>query len=347
MRTRTFLLDAGVDVRAFASEVVRAGGEPKPLEEHGRVAAMTAVLDDDSTARLSSLPGVHRVLSAPTPWPKVARRGPGTRLVEISVGGARKDRIVVGDDRPVVIAGPCAVESVEQLDACAKAIAGCGGRLLRGGAFKPRTSPYSFAGHGQTGLRMLREVADRHRMGVVTEVLDPRDVEAVALHADVLQIGARTMSDFALLRAVAAVDKPVLLKRSPSATLDDWLHAAEHLANAGARQIILCERGVRGFDDAARNLVDLAAVPLLRLRTDLPVLVDPSHGVGVRRAVLPIAAAAIAAGADGVMVECHPDPGVSRSDGPQALQLSSLPRLFAQVEAIAQAVRPSLEAAAE
>jgi 3-deoxy-7-phosphoheptulonate synthase len=219
--------------------------------------------------------------------------------------------------------------------------------LLRGGAYKPRTSPYAFAGSGADALRVLREVADRHRLSVITEVLDLRDVDVVARHADVLQIGARTMSDFALLRAVAGAGKPTLLKRAPSATLDEWLHAAEHLANAGNEQIILCERGVRGFDPAARNLLDLAAVPLLRQRTDLPIFVDPSHGVGVRRAVLPMAAAAIAAGADGVMVECHPDPGVSRSDGPQALLLSSLPGLFARVDAIAAAVRPVLDAAAE
>ncbi|MBX7196890.1 MAG: hypothetical protein K1X94_32875, partial [Sandaracinaceae bacterium] len=217
MRSRTFLLDGSIDPRTFAAEVVRVGGDPKPLEENGRVVAMTAVLDDASTAHLAHRQGVLRVLSAPTPWPKVARRGPGVRCVEVAVG---HEPVVFGDERPVIIAGPCAVESEEQLEACARAIAACGGRLLRGGAFKPRTSPYSFAGHGQAALRILREVADRHGMGVVTEVLDPRDVDAVAQSADVLQIGARTMIDFALLRAVAAVDKPVLLKRAPSATLD-------------------------------------------------------------------------------------------------------------------------------
>lgn len=344
MRSRTFLLDDSADTRAFVAEVVRAGGEPKVLEDDGGVAAVSAMLDDDAAAHLAALPGVLRTLSAKVAWPRVARRAPGVRGVEV---GSRRDRVTIGGDRPVVIAGPCAVESETQLDACARAIAACGGRLLRGGAYKPRTSPYAFAGAGVEGLRLLREVADRHRLAIVTEVLDPRDVDVVARHADVLQIGARTMSDFALLRAVGAANKPVLLKRSPSATLDDWLHAAEHIANAGSEQIILCERGVRGFDPAARNLVDLAAVPLLRMRTDLPVIVDPSHGIGVRRAVIPIAAAAIAAGADGVMVECHPDPGVARSDGPQALLLSSLPGLFARVDVIAAAVRPVLDAAAE
>ncbi len=344
MRSRTFLLDESADTRAFVAEVVRAGGEPKLLEDNGRVAAVTAPLDDEATAFLGARPEVVRVLSAPVAWPRVARRSPGVRGVEV---GTRRDRVIIGGDRPVVIAGPCAVESETQLEACARAIAACGGRLLRGGAYKPRTSPYAFAGSGSEALRLLRDVADRHRLAVVTEVLDPREVDVVARHADVLQIGARTMSDFALLRAVGAIGKPVLLKRSPSATLDEWLHAAEHVANAGSEQIVLCERGVRGFDPAARNLLDLAAVPLLRQRTDLPVIVDPSHGVGVRRAVIPLAAAAIAAGADGVMVECHPDPGVAKSDGPQALLLSSLPGLFARVEAIAAAVRPVLDAAAE
>ncbi len=343
MRTRTILFDDGLSpdaVRSLSADVVRAGGEPKPLIDGERVAGLTAVLDDHDAAHLARRPGVARVLSAACPYPRVARSGPGTRLVEIAVGRG-KDRVAIGSDEPVVIAGPCAVEGLDQLEACARAVAGCGGRLLRGGAFKPRTSPYAFAGHGVDALRMLREVGDRHRLGVVTEVLDPRDVDAVAAHADVLQIGARTMSDFALLRAVGGAKKPVLLKRSPSATLDELLLAAEHLAHAGAESIVLCERGVRGFDPAARNLLDLAAVPLLRARTDLPIVVDPSHGVGVRRAVLPLAAAAIAAGADGVLVECHPDPGVARSDGPQALPLASLPRLVAQVEAIARVARPS------
>jgi 3-deoxy-7-phosphoheptulonate synthase len=344
MRSRTFLLDESADTRAFIADVVRAGGEPKILEDGARIGAISTTLDDEATAFLASRAGVLRVLSAPVAWPLVARRSPGVRAVDV---GSRRDRITIGGDRPVVIAGPCAVESETQLEACARAIVACGGRLLRGGAYKPRTSPYAFAGSGVDALRMLREVADRHRLAVITEVLDLRDVEVVARHADVLQIGARTMSDFALLRAVGSAGKPVLLKRSPAATLDEWLHAAEHLANAGCDQIVLCERGVRGFDPAARNLVDLAAVPLLRMRTDLPIIVDPSHGVGVRRAVIPIAAAAIAAGADGVMVECHPDPGVARSDGPQALLLTALPGLFARVDAVAAAVRPVLDAAAE
>ena len=351
MRARMFLLadDADAEVaKSIAQELVRVGAEARALEEFGRIRAFSAMLDDESAAHIARRRGVARVLSTPSAHPLSGHRGGTTREVHVRVGaGSARDHVVIGGDHPVVIAGPCAVESREQLEACARAIAGAGGRLLRGGAYKPRTSPYAFAGGGPEALMLLREVADRHRLGVVTEVLDPRDVATVAAHADLLQIGARTMGDVALLREVGRARKPVLLKRSPSATLDELLSAAEHLMHAGATEVVLCERGVRGFDPSSRNLLDLAAVPLLRQRTDLPILVDPSHGVGVRAAVMPMAAAAIAVGADGVIVECHPDPGVARSDGVQALSLDVVPRLFAQTLAIAAAVRPSMAAAAE
>lgn len=345
MRTRLFLLHEHADEAAraaFAQELVRVGAEAKLLSEEGGGRGFIANVDDDDAAFLARHRVVARVLAAPSSHPLAGLRGGGgTREVIVPCGPAR-DRVVIGGEHPVVIAGPCAVESEVQLEACAQAVAAAGGRLLRGGAYKPRTSPYAFAGGGTSALTLLREVAERHRLGVVTEVLDPRDVERVAEYADLLQIGARNMGDVALLREVGKVRKPVLLKRSPSATLDELLSAAEHVLHAGATDLVLCERGVRGFDPAARNLLDLSAVPLLRLRTDLPVLVDPSHGVGVRAAVLPMAAAAIAAGADGVIVECHPDAGVARSDGLQALSLSSLPRLFAQTHALAMAIRPSM-----
>ncbi len=349
MRQRTILLDERLDdaaTRGLARDLVRLGVEARPLHERDRVVGFVAVLDDEGAARMAKKTGVCRVLSAPSPHPLAGHRGGGPRVVRVRAGSAR-DHVEIGGDAPVVIAGPCAIESLEQLEACARAVAGAGGRLFRAGAYKPRTSPYAFAGGGSEVLAMLREVADRHRLGVVTEVLDPRDVGIVAAHADLLQIGARTMADVALLREVGRARRPVLLKRAPAATLDELLSAAEHLLHAGATDVVLCERGVRGFDPASRNLLDLAAVPLLRLRTELPVIVDPSHGVGVRSAVLPMAAAAIAAGADGVMVECHPDAGMARSDGVQALSLEVLPRLFAQTHAIASAIRPSMATAAE
>ncbi len=344
MKHCVFLLAQGHLPSALSSEIVRIGAEPRALEEGGAIIAYSATVDEAALAHLRGTPSVARVLEGPTPHPLAARRSLGTRAVDVSIG---PELVRLGGEQPVVIAGPCAVESEAQLEACARAIAALGGRFLRGGAYKPRTSPYAFAGEGERALELLRVVADRHRLAVVTEVLDPRDAERVARFADVLQIGARTMSDFALLRAVAAVGKPVLLKRAPSATLEEWLLSAEHLLHAGARDVVLCERGVRGFDPAARNLLDLAAVPLLRQRTDLPIFVDPSHGTGVRKAVLPMAAAAVAAGADGVLVECHPDAGVARSDGPQALPLAALPRLFGLVQGISALVRPSLDAAAE
>lgn len=348
MRTRTILLLDDVDetrVRAIAADLVRLGIEAKKLEEGGRTRGFVAVVEDEDAAKIAKMSGIFRVLSAPSPSPLASRRSGVVRTVVVRLSG--RDRLEIGGDAPVVIAGPCAIESREQLEACARAVAACGGRWLRAGAYKPRTSPYAFSGNGGDVLPLLREVADRHRLGVVTEVLDPRDVDLVAAVADVLQVGARTMADVALLRAVGSARKPVLLKRSPAATLDELLAAAEHLLVAGASDVVLCERGVRGFDPSSRNLLDLAAVPLLRRRTDLPILVDPSHGVGVRGAVLPLAAAAIAVGADGVMVECHPDPGVAKSDGVQAIPLDALPRLFAQTHAICAAARPALAAAAE
>jgi 3-deoxy-7-phosphoheptulonate synthase len=232
------------------------------------------------------------------------------------------------------------VESEEQLDACARAASAAGAAILRGGAFKPRTSPYSFQGHGDSGLEMLRAVADRHGLAVVTEVLSPDAVSRVAEHADMLQIGSRNMQNFALLRAAGQSSRPILLKRGMSATLEEWLLAAEYIADAGNDRIVLCERGVRNFDPTARNLLDLAAVPLVRERTKLPIIVDPSHGVGVRSAIPAMALASVAAGADGVMLECHPDPGSARSDGFQALlpdQLVALGAKLRSVEAVCRA----------
>jgi 3-deoxy-7-phosphoheptulonate synthase len=237
------------------------------------------------------------------------------------------------------VAGPCAVESPEQLDASALAASNAGATILRGGAYKPRTSPYSFQGLGEEGLPLLRAIADRHGLAVLTEVMDPAAVGVVATFADALQVGSRNMQNFPLLRAVGRQRRPVVLKRGMSATLEEWLLAAEYIAQEGNQDIILCERGVRSFDPASRNLLDLAAVPLLRARTHLPILVDPSHGVGVRHAIGPMALAAVAAGADGLMLECHPDPGLARSDGFQALTPAELLAIADRARAVALAVR--------
>lgn len=266
---------------------------------------------------------------------------------------ARASRTVVrlangasfGGQEVAVCAGPCSVESREQLEATAKAVAAHGANVLRGGAFKPRTSPYAFQGLGADALKMLREAADRYGMAVVTEVLDPRDVELVAGHADMLQIGARNMQNFSLLREAGESRKPVLLKRGMSATIEEWLMAAEYLLVAGNSDVVLCERGVRSFDSATRNLLDIAAVPLLQGLTHLPIIVDPSHGTGVARLVSPMALAGVAAGADGLLVEVHPDPAKAASDGPQSLTFAQFEALMGQVHIVAQALGRRIPAA--
>jgi 3-deoxy-7-phosphoheptulonate synthase len=326
------LLDEGLSseqVRVVEQAVRRAGGDPKKLSHEGRVAIDARGADRLSLGRPH---GVAMVLAPAPAYPKVAATGNGTR--PITIGPA-----VLGDGSFVLTAGPCAVESREQLFACAAAVRDAGGLLLRGGAFKPRTSPYSFQGHGEDALVLLREAADHHGLGVVTEVMEPGTVGIVAELADALQIGSRNMQNFALLKAVGKTTRPIVLKRGMSATLDEWLLAAEYVADAGNDRIILCERGVRSFDPAARNLLDLAAVPLLRERTSLPIVVDPSHGVGVRSAIPAAARAAAAIGADGVMIEVHPDPGVAMSDGFQALPLGALGPLAKSLMRVHDAVK--------
>ena len=272
---------------------------------------------------------------------KLARRDarPERTVVRLATGAA------FGGDALAICAGPCSVESREQIDATAAAVARAGANILRGGAFKPRTSPYAFQGLGQHGLELLRAAADRHGLAVVTEVLDPRDVGAVARYADMLQIGARNMQNFALLREAGECGKPVLLKRGFAATVDEWLMAAEYLLVAGNPNVVLCERGVRSFDPSTRNVLDLSVVPLLAEMTHLPVIVDPSHGTGVARLVEPMALAGIAAGADGLLVEVHPDPSNAASDGQQSLTPEAFATLLARLEGVAAAVGRRLPAA--
>jgi 3-deoxy-7-phosphoheptulonate synthase len=243
-----------------------------------------------------------------------------------------------GGEALALCAGPCSVESEAQIDATAAAVAAAGATVLRGGAFKPRTSPYAFQGLGRRGLALLRAAADRHGLAVVTEVLDPRDVEMVAEYADMLQIGARNMQNFALLREAGLAAKPILLKRGFAATVDEWLMAAEYVLVEGNSQVVLCERGVRSFDSATRNLLDLSVVPLLAELTHLPVIVDPSHGTGLARLVEPMSLAAVAAGADGLLVEVHPDPAGAVSDGPQSLTLEQFASLASKLAEVAAAV---------
>jgi 3-deoxy-7-phosphoheptulonate synthase len=234
-------------------------------------------------------------------------------------------------DTLVVIAGPCAVEDRAQLFAVAERAARAGAGMLRGGAYKPRTSRHAFQGLGQEGLELLREAAQRTGLPVVTEVLDPRDVERVAGYADLLQIGSRNMQNFALLREVGRQPRPVLLKRGAAATVDEFVKAADYVAGEGNVDIVLCERGIRTFDPAVRHTLDLAAVPLLQQSCPWPVVVDPSHGTGRADLVPAMALAALAAGADGIMIEVHPDPERALCDGPQALRPDDFDHLMAQV----------------
>jgi 3-deoxy-7-phosphoheptulonate synthase len=244
--------------------------------------------------------------------------------------------VQIGGPELVLMAGPCSVESEEQIHTVASIVAGHGTKVLRGGAFKPRTSPYSFQGLGEPGLRWLRQAADAHGLLVVTEVLDPRHVELVAAYADILQIGARNMQNFALLKEVGRCEKPVLLKRGLAATLEEFLMAAEYMLAAGNTRVILCERGIRTFSDHTRFTLDVGIIPALKEASSLPVIVDPSHAAGARAKVIPLALAGIAAGADGLIVEVHHEPERALSDGAQSL----LPEQFAQLTEKLTALAP-------
>ncbi|MBD5605469.1 MAG: 3-deoxy-7-phosphoheptulonate synthase [Candidatus Eremiobacteraeota bacterium] len=288
-------------------------------------------------AQFAGLDGVESVVPISRSYKLVSREARSERSV-VRVN----DRVSFGGARLAICAGPCSVESREQLEATAAAVSRAGANVLRGGAFKPRTSPYAFQGLGEDGLRFLRDAADRHGLAVVTEVLDPRDVELVATYTDVLQIGARNMQNFTLLREVGGARRPVLLKRGIAATIDEWLMAAEYIVAAGNHDVVLCERGIRSYDTQTRNLLDLSAVPVVQGLTHLPVIVDPSHGTGVRALVAPMSLAAVAGGADGLIVEVHPNPAAAFSDGPQSLTLPSFADLMVRLAPVAAAVGRTL-----
>jgi 3-deoxy-7-phosphoheptulonate synthase len=283
------------------------------------------------------LPGVERVVRILHPF-KLASRDfhPADRVITLA-NGAR-----LGGPEVLVMAGPCAVESEAQLRATAEIVASAGVRVLRGGAFKPRTSPYSFQGLGAEGLRLLRAVADEHGMAVVTEVMTPEDVGLVADHADVLQIGTRNMSNFALLRAAGGAGRPILLKRGLGATIEELLQAAEYVLSHGNEDVAVCERGIRTFEPSTRFTLDINAVPVLEGLTHLPIVVDPSHATGRRDLVAPIARAAVACGADGLLIEVHPDPAQALSDGPQSLDPPAFAALMKELARVAAAVGRSV-----
>ena len=244
--------------------------------------------------------------------------------------------IKIGGSEIVVMAGPCAVESLEQLREAAQAVKACGAKFLRGGAFKPRTSPYDFQGLGKDGLKLLRQVADEFNLGVVTEIVDKDDIETFCEYTDVLQVGARNMQNFQMLKALGNCAKPILLKRGLSATISEWLNAAEYIMNGGNEQVIFCERGIRTYETFTRNTLDLSAVAAVKELSHLPIIVDPSHGTGRWKMVAPMARAAIAAGADGLIIEVHPHPEKALSDGDQSLRPEAFKELMENLNGIAK-----------
>lgn len=275
------------------------------------------------------MPGVEKVVSVTESYKLVSREFKPEDTV-IDVGG-----VFIGGDHLAVMAGPCAVESREQLMESAYAVKNGGAQFLRGGAYKPRTSPYAFQGLEEKGLQMLAEAREETGLKIVTEVVDVQSVPLVSAYCDVLQIGARNMQNFQLLKAAGRAGKPVLLKRGLAATIEEWLNAAEYIMNEGNYNVIMCERGIRTFETYTRNTLDLSAVAALKNMTHLPVIVDPSHGTGRWKLVRPMARAAVAAGADGLMIEVHPNPAMALSDGPQSLTPENFNTLMRELTSIA------------
>ncbi len=291
---------------------------------------------------LRAMPGVNEVVRVSKPYKLVSRENhPDASTVTV---GAQGD-VHIGPDTFVLIAGPCAVETAEQTFEAADMAQAAGATMLRGGAYKPRTSPYAFQGLGRRGLEILAAAGAEVGLPIVTEVVDASDVELVASYADMLQIGTRNMQNFALLQACGAAGKPVMLKRGLTATIEEWLMAAEYIAQRGNLDIVLCERGIRTFDTTTRNTLDISAVPVIRSLSHLPVMIDPSHSAGRRDLVLPLSRAAVAVGADAVMVDIHPQPEKALCDGPQALVQADLEELAASMAGIAGVVGRRLASA--
>ena len=282
------------------------------------------------------LDGVQEVLRITEPY-KLASRTFRSHNTVVTIGDLR-----VGGDEVVVMAGPCSAETEEQVEASAAAIKNAGAKVLRGGAFKPRSSPYSFQGLGEDGLRILRSAADRHNLKLVSEVMDISQIELVERYAHILQVGARNMQNFTLLRELGRTRTPVLLKRGISATIEEWLLSAEYILSGGNMNVMLCERGIRTFESYTRNTLDISAIPVVQQLSHLPVLVDPSHGTGRRDKVTPMARAAVAAGADGLLIEVHSDPDHALSDGAQSLFPAQFDRLMAELRIIAPAIGRSI-----
>ncbi len=281
--------------------------------------------------RLELLPGVEEVITVTKPYKLSSREfHPQNTIVKVN-------NLAIGSDEIIIMAGPCAVESEDQLLVTAQAVKAAGAHILRGGAFKPSTSPYHFRGLGEEGLKLLARAREETGLPVITEVMTPTDVELVASYADILQIGARNMQNFTLLDEVGKINKPVMLKRGLSSTIQEWLLAAEYILTQGNEQVVLCERGIRTFETYTRNTMDISAIPIIKKVSHLPIIADPSHGTGKWYLVAPLALAALAAGADGLMIEVHPNPDLALKDGAQSLTFDNFQRLTFQLMRLAEA----------
>jgi 3-deoxy-7-phosphoheptulonate synthase len=285
---------------------------------------------------LEVLEGVQEVLRITEPY-KLASRTFRQENTVITIGDLR-----IGGDEVIVMAGPCSAENEEQVEASTAAVKRAGAKVLRGGAFKPRSSPYSFQGLGEEGLRMLRAAADRHNLALVSEIMDMSQLDVIVKYSHILQVGARNMQNFTLLRELGKARTPILLKRGISATIEEWLLSAEYILAGGNTDVMLCERGIRTFESYTRNTLDISAIPVVKQLSHLPILVDPSHGTGRRDKVAPMARAAVAAGADGLLIEVHSDPDHAMSDGAQSLFPSQFDRLMAELRIIAPAIGRSI-----
>jgi 3-deoxy-7-phosphoheptulonate synthase len=282
--------------------------------------------------QIELLPGVAEVLRVTEPF-KLASHAFKREGSIFDIGGVK-----IGGPEVIVMAGPCAVESEEQIFKIAKLVKDAGAKILRGGAFKPRSSPYSFQGLGEDGLKLLRAAANEFQLKVITEVMDKSQIDLVEKYADILQIGARNMQNYTFLKDLGKASKPVMLKRGLAATIDEWLMSAEYILSGGNQQVILCERGIRTFETATRNTMDISAIPVIKKKSHLPIVADPSHGIGIRDKVIPMARAAVAAGADGIIVEVHHDPDHALSDGAHSLYPNQFSQMMKEIRMIAQAI---------
>lgn len=284
------------------------------------------------TRQLEVLDGVHEVIRISEPYKLTSRSFKKENTI------IRLNGVEIGGGEIIVAAGPCAVESREQIDIIARSVKASGAKILRGGAFKPRTSPYSFQGLGEAGLQYMREAADKYGLFVITEVIDVSHIELVCRYADILQVGARNMQNYMLIGELGKIRKPVMLKRGMSATIEEWLMASEYILKGGNESLILCERGIRTFENYTRNTLDISAVPVVKKLSHLPIFTDPSHGTGIRDKVIPMARASIAAGADGIIVEVHHDPEHAKSDGAQSLYPEQFEQMMKELKIIGKAV---------